>query len=105
MSEDTRYCYGIGCTWHGPIQHTIPRPKFKDYNPPCCPYCGGLLFELDSKKEWDEGVEKFTKKNPEFPLYPQFIEQLNQYGCKSFQDWNFKKEYAKFVEGLEKKSE
>lgn len=101
MSEDTRYCYGVGCTWHGPIQNTADSPhKNGAFNPPSCPCCGGLLFELPNKAAWDAGVERFVKEQPDFSLYAGFLEHLNDYGCNHLHNWNWKEDYRRYVRGL-----
>lgn len=73
---DTRYCYAVACSWHGPISEvgkSKPMPKttaFVGNTPlqiggnslPCCPYCGSMLFEVPSKEKWDEGVAQHEAK-------------------------------------------
>lgn len=61
---DTRYCYGAGCTWHGPIaevsntsKHSFWRrrdaPRMQGgISLPCCPICGGMLLEVDTEEKW-----------------------------------------------------
>lgn len=76
MNRDTRYCYGASCTWCGPIEEvgsTEKHPRWahnrvgkpdrlsaSDYGLPCCPHCGGMLFEMQSAKQWWKGVDDFA---------------------------------------------
>jgi hypothetical protein len=78
MATDTRYVYGARCTWHGSINAIGRRgPVGGNFNLPCCPHCGGMLFELGSKAEWDAGV---TKHDAEHPGYADFVAWLGSYG-------------------------
>jgi|SRR5579859_763380 len=69
---DGRFCYGASCTWFGSIHEVSstkkhPRHQYtvKD-DLPCCPICGGMLFELQDEGEWWEGIDLFEKGT-----YPQ----------------------------------
>lgn len=73
-SEDTRITYGAQCVWWGGIEDigkTKPREP-GGISLPCCPKCGGMLFELPSPKEWWDGVEKYEANG--HPGYRAFIE-------------------------------
>lgn len=66
-TEDKRFVYGAGCTFVGPIQKVGRLEGL-----PCCPYCGGMLFEEESKEEWDSKVIEHEQKGHEG--YAKFIE-------------------------------
>lgn len=66
--SDTRFCYGANCTWYGSIHevsntHKHPRwsreSKKDDHGLPCCPVCGGMLFEMPNESEWWKGIDQF----------------------------------------------
>lgn len=70
---DTRIPYGMRCTWwdsiskvgltaHGPSGHRLP----------CCPICGGMLFEVESEAKWFEGVDRHEASG--HPGYRAMIE-------------------------------
>lgn len=90
-NKDTRYCYGAVCTWHGPIKHTINSSGI-----PGCPHCGGPLFQMESKEEWDSKAKEFGE-DQDLPFYFDWINQLNKYGCIPLKGWNWKESYEKFV--------
>ncbi len=66
--HDTRYCYSATCSWHGPItevgktkpiEGVLVKAGNRIIPPislPCCPFCGSMLFEMPTQKEWDEGA-------------------------------------------------
>jgi hypothetical protein len=84
MSEDTRFCYGVNCTWFGPIQevsNTQDHPFWKaqpkrtikvgdreldtsKFRTPCCPNCGGMLMEKENSTEFWKGSEEWDKTHP-----------------------------------------
>lgn len=70
LKDDTRFCYGANCTWFGSIHevsntkehpHHKSRPQPDDFGLPCCPVCGGMLFETQSESEWWDQVDKFER--------------------------------------------
>lgn len=71
---DSRFCYGANCTWFGSIHEissTLKHPRHRqsntdDHGLPCCPICGGMLFELQDEREWWEGVDYFERGD--YPL-------------------------------------
>lgn len=71
---DTRFVYGANCAWFGPIQAIGRRQVDKYLNIPCCPYCGGMLFEMPTAKDWWKEVDKFEAAN--HPGYRKFIEWM-----------------------------
>jgi hypothetical protein len=44
---------------------------------PCCPHCSGVLFEYETKAEWDAAVAKYDLVKPG---YTEFTEWLGTYG-------------------------
>jgi hypothetical protein len=66
---DGRFCYGASCTWFGSIhevsstkKHPRHQQTINDGNDlPCCPICGGMLFEMKDEGEWWEGIDLFEK--------------------------------------------
>lgn len=66
--EDTRFVYGATCTWFGSIHEvsaTDKHPRYANehqaHSLPCCPICGGMLFEMESASIWWDGVDGFEK--------------------------------------------
>lgn len=59
--KDTRLAYGAQCTWFGLIKEVGGRGTGPLGPLPCCPLCGGMLFELDTEKKWWDGVDKYEK--------------------------------------------
>lgn len=57
---DTRIPYGIRCTWWDSIDKVGLTPPSGDisHRLPCCPHCGGMLFEVESEKVWFDGVDR-----------------------------------------------
>ena len=67
---DGRFCYGASCTWFGSIHETSSTKKHPRHQQtiqdvtdkhglPCCPVCGGMLFEMQDEGEWWEGIDMF----------------------------------------------
>lgn len=92
--EDTRIVYGAGCMWWDRIQHAGTRrpgadliDRMKAQNPalaaaldrdvasgpglPCCPHCGGMLFEMASEEEWWTAARKLEADS--HPGYVAFL--------------------------------
>lgn len=67
--SDGRLCYGATCTWFGSIHEassTKKHPRHQQtindgHDLPCCPICGGMLFEMQDEGEWWEGIDMFEK--------------------------------------------
>lgn len=82
---DTRYVYGARCTWHGPIvdigtrqiSYTTPGGVPGQGKVPCCPHCGGMLFEYDKIEDWRLSVSEFDKKHPG---YAEFVDWVGKVG-------------------------
>lgn len=70
--NDERFCYGFACTWFGSIHevgNTVDHEYWQERRArgldgdrsklPCCPLCGGLLFEMPDEAAWWNGVDAF----------------------------------------------
>jgi hypothetical protein len=61
---DGRFCYGANCTWFGSI-HEVSSTKIRSgdvgHALPCCPLCGGILYEMQDQSEWWDGIDKFER--------------------------------------------
>jgi len=68
MSEDTRYVYGAGCMFSGPIQ----RVGTTQSGLPCCPHCKGVLFETDTEEKWWEMVRSYAQKTRDESYEPMW---------------------------------
>lgn len=78
-TTDTRIVYGARCVWWDGIEKIGKTPAgvgptAKMGGLPCCPHCGGVLFEMDSPKRWWDGVAKHEANGN--PGYRAFIEWL-----------------------------
>ena len=63
--RDNLIVYGFNCTWWDDIS-MVDTLLSKDDSPggiPCCPYCKGVLFQID-EKDWFKGIHKHTQENP-----------------------------------------
>ena len=97
MADDTRFVYGATCAWIGPIQavgntKTHPRhqalmkaanapQKIADASLPCCPHCGGMLFELPSRDDYMRGVPDFDKQHPGYAKFVAWWEEKCKTTC------------------------
>lgn len=77
MSEvkllDRRLVYGARCTWWDSIDKIGKTPTRNGVSLPCCPHCGGMLFEMENEKPWWEGVERYEREKPD-PGYRKLVE-------------------------------
>lgn len=69
--KDTRIVYGSVCSWWDNIYkvtktNTVP-------SIPCCPHCGGPLFEMPDLTTWYSAVEEYARDHPG---YREFIDWL-----------------------------
>lgn len=58
--KDTRIPYGARCTWWDSIDkvgHTAAGQS--GHALPCCPHCGGMLFEVQTEKDWFDGADRY----------------------------------------------
>lgn len=63
-----RVVFGARCTWWGSITETASTGT----GLPCCPHCGGVLFETDDEATWWAGVDAFEAEGR--PGYRRLIE-------------------------------
>lgn len=70
---ERRYVFGAFCSFHGPIQEAGRLPTRNSLTLPCCPSCGKILYELESKEDWDRLVLNHAEKKKD-PNYPAFME-------------------------------
>lgn len=71
--KDTRIPYGARCTWWDSIDkvdHTAAGQS--GHALPCCPHCGGMLFEVQSEKEWFDGADRYEANG--HPGYRSMLE-------------------------------
>lgn len=73
-----RVVYGARCTWWGLISEASAKPS----GLPCCPHCGGVLFEVPSETEWWAGVDQAERDGR--AGYRAFIEWLRGRCCATF---------------------
>jgi hypothetical protein len=72
---DTRVVYGAGCVWWGAIGDVAAKPS----GLPCCPHCGGMLFEVADEAEWWASARRHAQAQGD-PNYPEFLEWLRSAG-------------------------
>jgi hypothetical protein len=76
--SDTRFTYGVGCSWRGPISKVNTTSR----GLPCCPYCGGLLFEMDHESLWYMQIDAFNAKHPGYgALQTWLARRQKRHGC------------------------
>jgi len=56
---DTRIAYGAQCTWWDGIREVGKSRS----GLPCCPRCGGMLYETENEGNWFRGVDKHNEAN------------------------------------------
>jgi len=64
VSSDTRITYGACCTWWNSIQKTSSQSS----GLPCCPHCGGVLFETENEDEFWRGALEYEKTEPGYTV-------------------------------------
>lgn len=67
---DARIVYGARCVWWDSIDKVAAKPS----GLPCCPSCGGVLFEMASESEWWASVRRHETEQE--PGYAAFVEWL-----------------------------
>lgn len=63
-TADQRIAYGARCTWWDSITKAGRVGKVVG-GLPCCPHCGGVLFEVESERLWWEQVDRYAKTTAE----------------------------------------
>lgn len=69
-ATDTRVVYGARCVWWNNIAAVSTTPR----GLPCCPHCGGVLFEVPDEQTWWAGVDAHESTHE--PGYRKFVEWL-----------------------------
>lgn len=71
--------YGARCTWWDAKSNaaTIPSSGL-----PCCPFCGGVLFETDAAS-WRSDAEAFAERSDD-EGYVRFVDWLRGRDCREF---------------------
>jgi hypothetical protein len=67
--KDERIVYGATCTWWDSIDKVglthveagvfAPLMPMPGHRLPCCPKCGGVLYELPTEADWFKGVDRY----------------------------------------------
>ena len=70
LAKDGRIVYGARCLWWESIDKVATKPS----GLPCCPWCGGVLLEVDSEAEWWAGARRHEAEKE--PGYVAFLEWL-----------------------------
>lgn len=68
--SDTRIVYGAVCSWWDSIDKVASKPS----GLPCCPECGGPLFEVATPEDWWAGAWRYQAESE--PGYVLFLEWL-----------------------------
>lgn len=81
--RDRRYVYGANCAWFGSINDVGVGGGL-----PCCPHCGGMLFETENRHKFFTIPPAFEADHPGYTEMMQWLEEENKLGpCrKTIQD-------------------
>lgn len=72
---DTRIPYGVNCTWWDSIDKVaLTPPGQSGIRIPCCPFCGSVLYEVDSEEIWFDGAQRY--ENNGHPGYVEFLKWM-----------------------------
>lgn len=84
-NPDPRIVYGFRCTWWDSIDKVGKLPASPgapwyanesgmfQHGLPCCPYCRGVLFEVESIDKWAANVESYCAKPDAIPNYRSLV--------------------------------
>lgn len=87
MSEDTRVVYGAVCTWWDSIDKVSTTPS----GLPCCPYCGGVLFEMPNEEYLqDENAVISTQYNINYQAAMDWVRGK----CSVYLGWSMPRQSA-----------
>lgn len=67
---DPRIVTGARCTWWDSIDKTS---STRVGGLPCCPFCGGVLFEVANEAEWWGQVDVYALANPGYRELIEFL--------------------------------
>jgi hypothetical protein len=81
LPKDQRIVCGIACSWWDSIDKAGGRGPLEI---PCCPFCGGVLFEFEDANDWFSRVDKYDREHPG-NNYRGFIEWLRGKCYKSLE--------------------
>lgn len=56
--SDGRIVYGSTCTWWD----SIDKVRKTGAGLPCCPQCGGVLFEMDNEAAWWASIDRYERE-------------------------------------------
>lgn len=65
---DTRIAYGAQCTWWDSIQKVGVRGRL-----PCCPHCGGMLFECPNEEGWNALIDAMAAEHAGYRAYIAWV--------------------------------
>lgn len=68
---DERIAYGATCVWWGSIHDVGRKQTSRGFSLPCCPMCGGMLFEVESEAQWWDQVKLYEQDG--HPGYEAFM--------------------------------
>lgn len=78
--SDKRIVFGAGCMWWDSIDEVATRPDGAHL--PCCPHCGGVLFEVENEEIWFRNVDTHERRHN--PGYRAMIEWARGKCFKTF---------------------
>lgn len=72
--KDTRIPFGARCTWWDSIDKIGVRFTPGGFKLPCCPHCGGMLYEMKDEAEWFASVDKYEAAgNPGYRVLVEWL--------------------------------
>lgn len=71
MNADRRVVYGATCLWWD----SITQVSVTGHGLPCCPHCGGVLYEVETEAVWWAQVDAYEAGKP-WPGYRAFVTWL-----------------------------
>ena len=74
---DKRIVYGVNCCWWDSIDKVAKTSN----GLPCCPNCGGVLFEMEDEDHFMLGVKEYEVHKPGYALFVKWLRG------KCFRSW------------------
>lgn len=62
----TKIVYGAQCTFWGSIEDA-GLTSMDGHGVPCCPFCGGMLFEVSDPAKWQASIDRHAAVEPDYP--------------------------------------